>query len=116
MTDVLYEVRNHRAYLTLNRPDRLNAISDEVPGQLAAGVERANDDPAVKVIVLRGAGRAFCAGYDLKDYAEKDGQWSQGPVWDPVVDYRMMKRNTDQFFSLWRSLKPLLENPLRLLS
>jgi enoyl-CoA hydratase len=108
VTDVLYEVRNHRAYLTLNRPDRLNAISDEVPGQLAAGVERANDDPAVKVIVLRGAGRAFCAGYDLKDYAEKDGQWSQGPVWDPVVDYRMMKRNTDQFFSLWRSLKPTI--------
>jgi enoyl-CoA hydratase/carnithine racemase len=103
-----YEVRGRKAYLTLNRPDRLNAINDQMPGEIAAAVERANADRAVRVIVLQGAGRAFCAGYDLKVYAEGQGteRWRQGPVWDPIADYRGMKANTDNFFTLWRSPKP----------
>jgi enoyl-CoA hydratase len=59
------------------------------------------------VIVVGGAGRAFCAGYDLKDYAEQ-GVATQDVVWDPIADFRMMKRNTDNFFSLFRSLKPTI--------
>ncbi len=100
-----------KAYLTLNRPERLNAINDEMPGEIRAAVERANADDAVRVIVVQGAGRAFCAGYDLKEYAEGDvrgGRWEQGPVWDPIRDYREMRRNTDDFFTLWRSLKPTI--------
>ncbi len=105
-----YEVRGRKAYLTLNRPDRLNAINDQMPAEIAAAVERANDDRAVRVIVLQGAGRAFCAGYDLKVYAEGEGtgRWRQGPVWDPIADYRGMKSNTDHFLTLWRSLKPTI--------
>jgi enoyl-CoA hydratase len=64
-----YETRDGKAYLTLNRPDRLNAIDDAMPGEIRAAVEQANSDDAVRVIVLQGAGRAFCAGYDLKAYA-----------------------------------------------
>ena len=107
---LLYEVRDSKAYVTLNRPDRLNAIDDEMPAQINAAVERANADDAVRVIVLQGAGRSFCAGYDLKIYAEGDSRarWSQGSVWDPIKDYREMKRNTDDFFTLWRSLKPTI--------
>ena len=98
------------ATITLNRPDRLNAIDDEMPGEIRAAVEQANADDAVRVIVLQGAGRAFCAGYDLQASAEDDGgsRWAQGPVWDPVKDYREMRRNTDDFFTLWRSLKPTI--------
>ncbi|HZD66413.1 MAG TPA: crotonase/enoyl-CoA hydratase family protein [Acidimicrobiales bacterium] len=105
-----YEVRGRRAYLTLNRPERLNAINEEMPGEIRAAVEQANEDDDVHVIVVSGAGRAFCAGYDLKEYAEAGGgeRWRQGPVWDPIKDYREMKRNTDGFASLWRSLKPTL--------
>ncbi|HEY1970289.1 MAG TPA: crotonase/enoyl-CoA hydratase family protein [Pseudonocardia sp.] len=102
-----YRVAERKAYLTLNRPERLNAITAEMAGELAAAVERANRDPAVHVIILAGAGRAFCAGYDLKRYAE-GGEQSQPPVWDPIRDFTMMKRNTDDFFSLWRSLKPTI--------
>jgi enoyl-CoA hydratase len=102
---VLYEVRNRKAYLTLNRPDRLNAITAEVARELRARVDQANADPDVHVIVLQGAGRAFSAGYDMKEYAEA-GVDTQGEVWDPIRDFALMKHNTDDFFSLWRSLKP----------
>jgi len=102
---VLYEVMNRKAYLTLNRPDRLNAITAEVARELRARVDEADADPDVHVIVLQGAGRAFSAGYDMKEYAE-DGVDTQGEVWDPIRDFALMKHNTDDFFSLWRSLKP----------
>src|SRR5689334_4430101 len=111
---LLYDVRDAKAYLTLNRPDRLNAIDDVMPGEIRAAVERANADESVRVIVLQGAGRAFCAGYDLKHFAEGDvgqgagGRWAQTKPWDPVRDYREMRRNTDDFFTLWRSLKPTI--------
>lgn len=113
MTDfssLLYETRDLKAYITLNRPDRLNAINDEMPGEINAAIERANDDDDVRVIILQGAGRSFCAGYDLKAYAEGEPgtRWSQDTVWDPIKDYREMKRNTDDFFKLWRSLKPTI--------
>src|SRR3546814_13693573 len=67
---VQYERDGRVARITLNRPEHLNAISDAMPGDLKAAVERANTDDAVHVIALSGAGRAFCAGYDLKAYAE----------------------------------------------
>jgi enoyl-CoA hydratase len=102
-----YETRDHRAYITLNRPERLNAITAEMGREIAAAVERANDDDDVRVIVVQGAGRAFSSGYDLKLYAE-GGAGHQGEVWDPIRDYRMMRANTDNFFSLWRSLKPTI--------
>src|SRR5262245_40359419 len=106
---LLYDVRGAKAYITLNRPERLNAINDDLPRELAAAVEQANADDSVRVIIVQGAGRAFCAGYDLKLYAETAGaQWSQDAVWDPIKDYAQMARNTEEFFSLWRSLKPTI--------
>ena len=98
------------ARLELNRPDRLNAIDQHMPGEIRRAVEAANDDPGVRVIVLSGAGRAFCSGYDLKIWAEAPGPnaGSQEMPWDPTVDYRMMKRNTDDFMSLWRSDVPTI--------
>lgn len=102
-----YRVAGRKAYLRLNRPDRLNAIDDEMLRELATAVDRANQDPAVHVIILSGAGRAFCAGYDLERYAER-GDHTQPPVWDPIKDYQLMKRGTDDLVGLWRSLKPTI--------
>jgi enoyl-CoA hydratase len=62
MAKVLYERHGRIARITLNRPAVLNAIDDDLPRELAAAVERADADDAVHVIVLAGAGRAFCAG------------------------------------------------------
>ncbi|MFL5347018.1 MAG: crotonase/enoyl-CoA hydratase family protein [Hyalangium sp.] len=105
---VLYARDGRVARLTLNRPDALNAINDELPGELRAAVERANADPEVHVIVLSGAGKAFCSGYDLRLYAEtpRPVPGSQDMPWDPLIDYQLMSRNTECFMSLWRSLKP----------
>jgi enoyl-CoA hydratase len=107
-TTLLYESSERIARITFNRPDRLNAIGEHTGRELRNAVERANGDDDVHVIVLQGAGRAFCAGYDLKDYAEGESPWNQDMPWDPMLDYRMMKQNTDDFFTLWRSHKPTI--------
>ena len=103
---VAYTVEGRVARITLDRPERLNAISQDLPAALEAAVARADADDAVHVVVLSGAGRAFCAGYDLKDFAEADTPFTQDMPWDPTVDYRFMKRCTDAFMSLWRCTKP----------
>ena len=110
MPKVLYERDGRIARITLNRPDVLNAIDDDVPRELAASVERADNDPQVHVIVLSGAGRAFCAGYDLTYYAEANGSnnVTQDMPWDPMKDYAFMMRNTELFMSLFRSKRPVL--------
>ena len=88
MKSVRYEVDGRIATITLDRPDRLNAIDHHMPREIRESVARANDDDDVHVIVLTGAGRAFCSGYDLKDYAEATGEnpGVQSMPWDPTVD------------------------------
>ncbi len=110
MTTVSYEKDGRIARITLNRPDVMNAIDDRMPGDLAFAVERADSDPAVHVMVLSGAGQAFCAGYDLAYYAEGNGagEATQPMPWDPIKDYRFMWENTQHFMSLWRAAKPVL--------
>ena len=110
MTTVLYETHERVATLTLNRPDRMNAINDRLPRDLRAAVERAEADPDVHVIVLQGAGKGFCGGYDLVDYAETGGEMhgNQEMPWDPTLDFAMMARNTDDFMSLWRARIPTI--------
>ncbi|MDP6342933.1 MAG: crotonase/enoyl-CoA hydratase family protein [Alphaproteobacteria bacterium] len=107
---VAYEKDGRIARLTLNRPERLNAINQEVPPAIEAVVKRANADDDVHVLIMQGAGRAFCAGYDLKEFAEAAGEvpGSQAMPWDPMIDYAWMKGYTDQFMSLFRSHKPVI--------
>ena len=62
---VLYESSEKIGFVTLNRPDKLNALSMDVRRELAAAFARADDDETTSVVVLRGNGRSFCVGYDL---------------------------------------------------
>ena len=109
-TTLTYAVDGRIARITLNRPDKLNAINDEMPRELRAAVEEANRDDRAHVIILGGAGRSFCAGYDLQLYAEspRPGTLSQEMPWDPTLDYRRMSDDTACFMSLWRSYKPVI--------
>lgn len=99
------------ARLLLNRPERLNAINEQMPREIRAAVEWANADDEVHVIVVEGAGKGFCGGYDLSLFGQGEidhpCQQERTP-WDPMLDYAFMKRNTEDFMSLWRSPKPTI--------
>src|SRR2546423_5238614 len=58
--------------LTLNRPERRNALTIELMTELAAAIENAAADPAMRIAILRGGGKAFCTGLDLQEAAVKD--------------------------------------------
>jgi enoyl-CoA hydratase len=124
-----YERDGRIARITLDRPDRGNGITLEMPRELAACVERANLDPEVHVIALAGNGSGFCGGYDLVASAEgRPGESHRGDIpegapidpgviaanhdpdaiWDPVVDFQMMSRNVRGFMSLFWSEKPVV--------
>ena len=110
MAKVLYERDGRIGRITLNRPEVMNAIDNELPEELAGCIDRANADQEVHVIILSGAGRGFCAGYDLSYYAEATGAASgtQEMPWDPMKDYAFMMRNTELFMSVWRSHRPVI--------
>ncbi len=109
MTDVLYEVRDRIAHLTLNRPDRGNGITRGLVLELERSVERADLDPEVHVLLLSGAGKGFCGGYDLVQYAEGTiPNHDPNEPWDPMLDYQFMSRNVRAFMSLFHCSKPVV--------
>lgn len=99
------------ARLLLNRPSHYNAINEDMPREIRTAIEWANADPQVHVIVVEGAGKGFCGGYDLQLFGEGQidhpCQQERHP-WDPMDDYAYMKRNTEDFMALWRSAKPTI--------
>ncbi len=103
--DLIYEKAGKVARVVLNRPERLNAISANLPDELERAVGEANDDPEVRVIILKGAGRAFCAGFDLSP-----GLFTGPPMgeWDATEDFAMTTRLAAKFMSLWYSRKPTI--------
>jgi len=126
---MIYEVDGRIARITLDRPERGNGITLEMPRELAACVERANLDPEVHVLALAGNGTGFCGGYDLVASAEGSMEGlgesaapegspidpmvqarnhDPGGTWDPVVDFQMMSRNVRGFMSLFHSEKPVV--------
>jgi enoyl-CoA hydratase len=129
LTTMTYERDGKVARITLDRPERANGITLEMPRELSACVERANLDPEVHVLALAGNGSGFCGGYDLVASAEAMGEafgiqkppkgsaldpavqaanHDPGRVWEPVVDFQMMSRNVRGFMSLFHSEKPVL--------
>ncbi len=98
------------ARIVLDRPERLNSIVEPMPRELRRAVETADADPDVRVMVLSGAGKGFCGGYDLEVYAEAPGPnpGQQQMPWDPMVDLRLMGANTHDFMAIWRSQTPVI--------
>ncbi|MDX6588617.1 MAG: enoyl-CoA hydratase [Solirubrobacterales bacterium] len=110
---ILYDSDNQIATITLNRPERLNTIVPPMPDELEAAVHHAVGDPEVKVIVLRGAGRSFCAGFD---FGGGFHHWDEGMTtdgrWDPGKDFAMATAPSHgpipKFMSIWRAPKPVI--------
>ena len=105
---VLYEAADAVATLTLNRPERRNAITPQLVEDFGAALARALDDDEVRVVRLRGAGSAFCAGYDIGWGSESMQAAEAGAPWDPIADYQTMRRFVDAYMALWRSPKPVV--------
>lgn len=107
---VIYEAQDRIATITLNRPDSLNAIVSPMWQELEEAVAMANRDRAVRVIILKGAGRAFCAGFDFG--AQGDVAQTDPENWDPGADMMGVTNPFDgpvpKFTSLWHSPKPTI--------
>jgi enoyl-CoA hydratase/carnithine racemase len=89
MSEVLIEKTGYIATLTLNRPERMNAITGEMLATLSARLIESDDDDGVRVIIITGAGRAFCAGLDLKDATSGTGIGAPAnPDMPPRLDLR----------------------------
>jgi enoyl-CoA hydratase/carnithine racemase len=109
---LLYDTTGAVATITLNRPDRLNTIVPPMPDEFEAAIGRATADPAVKVIVVRGAGRSFCAGYDFGGgFHHWDEALTTAGRWDPGKDFALAASPygpTQKFMSMWRTPKPVI--------
>jgi enoyl-CoA hydratase len=110
---LLYSAEGEVATITLNRPQSLNTIVPPMPDEIEAAVHRAIRDREVKVIVLRGAGRSFCAGFD---FGEGFHHWDEGLTtggrWDPGKDFAVTTSPSlapvPKFMSMWRAPKPVI--------
>src|SRR2546428_13580228 len=88
MTDVLLSQRRDAVLtLTINRPDALNALNRETTRALTTAFEAAARDPEVGAIIVTGAGRAFCAGADLREVAARAQAGETDPGGDPRLNY-----------------------------
>jgi enoyl-CoA hydratase len=110
---LLYQADGAIATITLNRPEALNTIVPPMPDEVEAAVYRAIKDRDVRVIVVRGAGRAFCAGYDFgggfhhwDEGITTNGKWDPGK--DMIGNTALALAPTQKFMSIWRSPKPVI--------
>jgi enoyl-CoA hydratase len=97
--DLIYEKRGFTAWITLNRPDKLNALRENLVRELYRALEQAEKDEEIRVVVLRGAGRAFSAGYDL----DEEAKLTTGEQWRDHLDLDI--RTT---MKVWEIPKPVI--------
>ena len=100
---VLYEIHEKVSVITLNRPDKLNAISPELMRQLLDAFARADAETATSVVLLRGEGRSFCAGYDI-------GAGPADPDWrsDPIKAHQHLAPQLQFEMTPWHMKKPVI--------
>ncbi len=113
---VRYEERDSIAIITLNRPEKLNTLTEAMVRGVADGIDTATASRDVRAVVLRGEGRVFTAGYDL--VASDEAGWGspydaprvepRAGAWDPVRDYQFMNQNVERFMKIWHCPKPVI--------
>lgn len=101
---VTYHVEDAIAFITLDRPDRLNALSHATYLELEAAVDRLEADADARVAIIRGAGRAFCAGNDLKDMSSRPSG-SSLPFWE---QRDRIREHAELWVKIWDCRKPLI--------
>lgn len=100
METVILEKKNMIGILTMNRPNKMNAFSDELLDDMYAGVTEFDKDDDVRVIIIKGAGRAFSAGYDISPREEP---------FETILDWRNHAVHGNRLmFSVWNCKKPVI--------
>lgn len=99
--ELLYEIKNGAAIITLNRPDKRNALNDQIIADLRQAIMKADADDQIRLVVLRGAGKDFCAGADLSQI-EKSAQASI------IENIEGASQMADLFISMRRMKKPVI--------
>ena len=97
---LLYQVRRKICTITLNRPEVLNAVNSKLCSEVSEALHAADRDESVNVIVLKGAGRAFCSGHDLKQDAEEPREI--------YAYYEHYKAEFDEFTTIWQITTPVI--------
>jgi len=110
---ILYSTDGPIATITFNRPEELNTIVPPMPDEVEAAVNTAARDDRIKVVILRGAGRSFCAGFDFGEgFHHWDSAITTDGQWDPGKDFMFSTAPalapTQKFMSIWRSPKPVI--------
>ncbi|MBV9523713.1 MAG: enoyl-CoA hydratase/isomerase family protein, partial [Alphaproteobacteria bacterium] len=98
---LIYAVDDRVATITLNRPDRMNALSETLVDELIAALGAADLDPEIRVVMIKGAGgKAFSAGYDIKESLDKPKR--------SLVEWRARLQKDIRFtYSVWDCAKPV---------
>ena len=110
--NILYEKQRNGVLITLNRPERLNAINPDMERELHEALDEAVADPEIRAIVLTGAGCAFSSGYDIS--GEREFAWPYAlPEGTSVAEHLDFwrtndRRNTNYFLHLWELTKPVI--------
>lgn len=97
---LLYDVQNKICTITLNRPEVLNAINSKLCTEISKALHVADRDPAVNAIILKGAGRAFCSGHDLKQDAEEPREI--------YAYYEHYRSEFEEFTTIWKITTPVI--------
>src|SRR5215467_1720467 len=101
---VLYDVDDKVSIITLNRPEKLNAISPQLQQQLTQAFARADADPQTSVVLLRAEGRSFCAGYDIGAREPATDDWRS----DPHKAHEHLRPQLDFEMLPWTMKKPVI--------
>ncbi|MFG1410767.1 enoyl-CoA hydratase-related protein [Xanthobacter sp. VTT E-85241] len=100
-TTLIYERLDGVARITLNRPQRTNALSQAMLGEICTAMDAAEVDPEVRAVIVRGAGKAFSSGFDLKEQMERRPSG--------VADWRpLLRKDFDTVMRFWHCPKPTI--------
>ena len=107
---ILYEQKGPVVKITLNRPDVLNALSEQMVREISAALDQADGDPDVRAVILAGAGRSFCAGYDMR---REGGSSSMDPESAEMEEYLRYwwerdSSHTDDLTHIWKLGVPVI--------
>jgi enoyl-CoA hydratase len=102
--NIIFEKKDKIATITLNRPERLNALSGALMGELDVVLKDLEEDRSIKVVILKGAGRAFSAGYDVNPTSPE----RYGGMVDIGADRRRLNRTINRWLRVWDLPKPVI--------